>query len=1245
MVGKSSRGRLRLARRAALFFVLALPSIWLLRGYMIAPPLISWLRADLAQRYGAELTVEQVHGSYLMDLELRGVNLVADAEAGFPVKSLSGAELRLEYSLWDLFFHGIEGVRALTLNLEELTLDFSRTEEDPDPAAEPASLDLPEWLPRIEITAGSVDLALPGGRSVALRRLEARADEPADVQALVLEAEKIRVDAPETGTLESPLHVRGSWLAGRLAIERIEALETRIRNAEVDLTSGEIRVEELTLSSEGLVLEAKGLNVPLASAGSLAFFADLKGELAVEVVRVPPMLRELPEGFAGALIETFAGQEGLLRFEASIEDGRALVREAHVETRSGHLTASECRFELDAQDFLASRFALVGDIDLPNLAEIVQLFGGVLPIEGSLVGRADVSGPLESLLGVIELEGSDLSIYERPVRHFEAKVNFDGDVIDLGSLEVQLEEPNFLKVSGRYRVKEGLFEEVRVDGQVTCLEELRIPDVPGGDLLVSAVLEGSLGALRGNVQLDAGNLAFRNRAITDASLSARLEWPRIDIEKLRFDDPLGAIEAVGQAEWTGETQRFELTSLRATREGSELLLDRPASVVLGPNKVDVGPFELSGSAGSATVGYHENPLARGLSVHLDGFDSQVLLGPWLPVDWSAGRLDGRLVADLMGENPIIDLDLTAKGVRLGGDSTAGWVVHGVLRLSEGRLVLETLQADHPEHGGLQGQGDLPLALFEEEPFPEGALQLRLELAQLQLATLASRLTGGAVDVEGPLTGRAEISGTWANVMGRVSLSHPGVFLAREGGGSRFGPAHLDVLLEAGDRITARVSLLDEEGFEIKVEGSLLARLDVQDIEGVLDGVLAGNLILDADAIEEYTYRLKGFPRLRGAAHLEAGITGSLREVRWNADLHLHDGGVALGVDGVPPVTGLEMHLRTDGKQLEIVQAQGEMGGAPLRLQGTVGLQKPHELDLEATGEDVLLRRLDGLKLRADAQLALNGPLEGLRATGTVALTDCRFVRRYNPMTVLQRDRGSLSSSRGFSFSIAETPPWSEIDLDIEIRSKEPFQLKNNIIKGSLRPELQLVGSCAVPVVQGSIYLDPTRVVLPSGTLNVRAGTFNFSEAEFNLPHLQIAAEAFVRGYRIDVQVSGPLDDPDVFLSSIPPLANEDLLVLLLTGQFLESVSGSDTARTMGLYLAKDIMQRWFANESTEEGESAFDRLEIWYGVDPIRTGVETYNATFRLFGDSNVGPTHFLVGEQDAYGDINLGYRFMFRLR
>jgi len=153
-----------------------------------------------------------------------------------------------------------------------------------------------------------------------------------------------------------------------------------------------------------------------------------------------------------------------------------------------------------------------------------------------------------------------------------------------------------------------------------------------------------------------------------------------------------------------------------------------------------------------------------------------------------------------------------------------------------------------------------------------------------------------------------------------------------------------------------------------------------------------------------------------------------------------------------------------------------------------------------------------------------------------------------------------------------------------------------------------------------------------------------------MPQLDVRLETRVRSYDIQARATGALEDPQLELTSIPPLPSEDLLVLVLTGKPPELAwdarTGEQAAQTVAFYVGKDLFEEWFADPAAEPSDTWLDRIEYRTGVDVTTTGEQTSELSIRIVGEPiRTGRTVWLRAENDAYDRINYGVRLLFRLK
>jgi translocation and assembly module TamB len=274
-------------------------------------------------------------------------------------------------------------------------------------------------------------------------------------------------------------------------------------------------------------------------------------------------------------------------------------------------------------------------------------------------------------------------------------------------------------------------------------------------------------------------------------------------------------------------------------------------------------------------------------------------------------------------------------------------------------------------------------------------------------------------------------------------------------------------------------------------------------------------------------------------------------------------------------------------------------------------------------------------------------LERLVIKGTTGLTGGYYTKNFDFLGLLGSSSAPVSEGRNFLFSFPD-PPLKDAVLDIRITTIEPFRIRNNLIRGVLRPELALKGTGELPFLVGTVYIDPSRVILPSGRLQVQSGLLRFLEGEPDRPQLDLLAQSKILGYDINVVTSGPIDDPVITLSSSPSLPNDDLLLLLLTGQPpKEDVAGGAKGRgttNVMVYLGRDFLNKWLEDEAGASDESILDRFELDFGRNITKSGEQTVEATFRLSEyTAGKGKIYYLSGEKDKYDAYNYGFKMVFR--
>jgi len=404
------------------------------------------------------------------------------------------------------------------------------------------------------------------------------------------------------------------------------------------------------------------------------------------------------------------------------------------------------------------------------------------------------------------------------------------------------------------------------------------------------------------------------------------------------------------------------------------------------------------------------------------------------------------------------------------------------------------------------------------------------------------------------------------------------------------------------------------------------------------------MVKDLNILKKYLPWLR---RFNGDLGGTVSLSGPVSNPAINGSVSLAQGEISHTFN-FPMLKAVKLEADFDRESLTIRQMQADVGGSPVALNGLINLEDDAvDVYLHLDGKNLLIFRNNDLRLRGDVKLDVTGPLDHLAVEGTTGLTGGYYTKNFDFLSLFGSSSTPVSRGVNFLFSFSE-PPLNDASFDVKITTIEPLRIRNNLIRGSLRPELLLKGTGELPYLVGTVYIDPSRVLLPSGRLQIQSGLLRFLEEEPDRPQLDLLANSKILGYDINVVFEGPLSDPIINLSSSPALPNDELLLLLLTGQpprqdLAGGARGSGTQNVM-VYLGRDFLNRWLEDESAVSDERLLDRFELDYGRDVTRTGEQTIETSFRLSEQvTETGIIYYLTGEKDKYDAYNYGLKLVLR--
>ena len=589
----------------------------------------------------------------------------------------------------------------------------------------------------------------------------------------------------------------------------------------------------------------------------------------------------------------------------------------------------------------------------------------------------------------------------------------------------------------------------------------------------------------------------------------------------------------------------------------------------------------------------------------------------------SGQASARLVVTGTAAAPRI---AGTASVTAGSFSRPGWTLtldEAAARLQDGVVRVERARlATAGAHATIDAV--VPIALIADR-LPERLARALGPTSAAPQATLSADVswtladTGLIADASGPLHG---------SLLGHVDLQADGLDVqAVRGTGvirgaelavgpsrlTQAGEGHISV---AGGRATLAPWRLTGTGTDVVAEGSLVFESSgAMPVAATMKGPLA----------LEPLQALLGLP-VSGVLTSDVRVGGTLSEPRFEGTLGISGGALRVRAPRVA-VADLSGTVRLTGAAAIIDSVSGLVNGAPFTLDGAIALPgqpRPDARSLRLQAQRVPIQPFaTGPRAEADLDLVYTEKAGERSVTGRADLLPQPF-------------RGSVLALKQFVDTIAAANAplgaqprrrpagTSPVKLDVAVVSREPLLVDTNAGRVELAAKLSIAGSLDQPSLLGRITVLEDGIIRAGGrTYTISSGTIDFTNPRRVVPLINLTATTKISTYAITMVLAGTPDALQTSLTSDPPLAENDLRSLIVTGrlasqtgmrgnsdderQVVESISGDVfgfAAQAIGLdavsigtpdldLLASDIDARTSLNLT----KSISRRVQVVYSLD------------------------------------------------
>jgi hypothetical protein len=857
-------------------------------------------------------------------------------------------------------------------------------------------------------------------------------------------------------------------------------------------------------------------------------------------------------------------------------------------------------------DVALDRFAASGDLDWPK----------------ATIARFEASSPL----GDVEAKGT-LTI-GGSVEDSEVDLEASARVADLARLAEF--RPELARARGRARI-EGRLTKARGEARPAWSGR-----VTGEDLEFDGWKIGNVAALTALAwpALDVSGIEASGpvgRASGDVSID--VEAGRLKSAKLEVDGRVDRlhVSARGSIVLEGEGSRISLEALRTTLDDRHALaLEEPATVVVAPGSIVVDRFAMAGAHGRVA--------------------GRLSLGDRVSIDLEARALD--LAAVVPGAGGMVEADVTVSGSLADPSFTArihapalAWrgrtaKVECSFEQKDGVLVIGALDVDAGDLARLQGRGRLPAISWTDGRVAFGPI----EDADV---VLRGRTSGAAAWTELGLRKASRLSDleVEARALGRdLAVRATGNLLVRRGregqeekevpvsGAASFSPrgSHFDFRAGTAEDTLATAVLESDHPWDWTRLVEIIRKGGDLETEGRLDVEIA-----DAAALTPFVPELRS---LAGQAKIHAEVHGTVARPAFRGWAELDGGAIRFDAD-LPGIDDLVARLRFEGHEVTIDRLEGKSGYAPFRVTGraTFGTLRNPVLDVAIDAQRFLVARDDDLRLRADLDTTIKGPLDGMKFAGEVRVTDALWSQ---PLDLAGGTAGQpASGDSSESLFRFRDPPLSTAQFDVTITADKSIRVDNNLLHGTLSARLALTGSGEAPRLEGIINTDRACVRLPFTRLNIERAEIRFRREDAFRPRLDAVAATRLKGYDLAVHMSGIIPNPEVKVASLPPLTQRDAYLLLTTGIAPGELESQGVARAAlnraGSVYGSELLSR-FKHACDQD---ALEQFTLDIGRDQSDTGQPTIDI------EAPLTDRYLLHMQRDRFDDYNAGIIWRLRLK
>jgi translocation and assembly module TamB len=321
----------------------------------------------------------------------------------------------------------------------------------------------------------------------------------------------------------------------------------------------------------------------------------------------------------------------------------------------------------------------------------------------------------------------------------------------------------------------------------------------------------------------------------------------------------------------------------------------------------------------------------------------------------------------------------------------------------------------------------------------------------------------------------------------------------------------------------------------------------------------------------------------GTAEVAIRVTGSFEDPRLIGTASVANGSVSVLLGNERwSVSSLNALVRFTSNQAQIDSLTGMLGGGRVNATGGALLDgfTVSRFRINLNADDVTVPFPQDFRSTLDAQVEIRGSSREQLISGQVNLRRAEYTQDIE-LADLINQRGAESIEEGTELEITRTALFAAL----RVEGRNALVVRNNLADLVGTVSLQLDGPVNDPTISG-------RITSTSGTINFRNDRYDITRVLVDLPPsrnadpvINIQAESQIKGYRVIINLNGPLSQPQAIVRSEPALPQADVVSLITTGQLSSDDTSSSILSQSGVGAATSLLTDALINAPAQKATS------------------------------------------------------------